>query len=194
MRYLHSDIDTLERVEIIRDLRLGTFDVLIGVNLLREGLDIPECAFMAILDADKEGFLRSATSLVQTIGRAARNAESKVVLYADKMTDSMRKALEETDRRRAKQVAYNEKHNITPVTVLKKVGDMIKRDEEDAHSGSAKAKAKHAKSLPKGNPEQALASLRTRMLEAAANLEFETAARLRDDMLVLEKHIAKQSA
>ena len=125
VRYMHSDVDTLERIEIIRDLRLGVFDVLIGINLLREGLDIPECAFVGILDADKEGFLRSETSLVQTIGRAARNAEAKVVLYADKITGSMKRAMDETERRRERQIAHNLEHGITPKTVLRGVADMV---------------------------------------------------------------------
>jgi excinuclease ABC subunit B len=126
VRYLHSDVDTLERIEIIRDLRKGVFDVLIGINLLREGLDIPECRLVTILDADKEGFLRSTTSLIQTIGRAARNAEGRVILYADRMTNSMRNALEETDRRRAKQVEYNTEHGITPQSIIRDISDVLK--------------------------------------------------------------------
>jgi excinuclease ABC subunit B len=125
VRYMHSDIDTLERIEIMRDLRLGVFDVLVGINLLREGLDIPECALVGILDADKEGFLRSETSLIQTIGRAARNLEGKVILYADKETKSIKNAIKETDRRRAIQVAYNKKHNISATTIKKEIGDVL---------------------------------------------------------------------
>lgn len=199
VRYLHSDIDTLERVEIIRDLRLGVYDVLVGVNLLREGLDIPECGLMAILDADKEGFLRSATALIQTIGRAARNADARVILYADKMTDSMKAALEETDRRREKQVAYNTKHNITPTTVSTQIGNIIetyKEDEElSAPKGRGKAGAgvvslgKGLGSIPAydgGNLEAHLVALRDHMLKAASELEFETAARIRDEITKLE--------
>ena len=184
-RYLHSDIDTLERVEIIRDLRLGVYDVLVGVNLLREGLDIPECGLMAILDADKEGFLRSKTSLIQTIGRAARNAEARVILYADTMTDSLTAALEETDRRRAIQMAYNEEHGITPKTIIKAIGDDLKRDEESGKK-SSKGKGKKGPSYEGATPEATLAALRDAMLQAAANLEFEEAARLRDEISNLQ--------
>ena len=180
VRYMHSDIDTLERIEIMRDLRLGVFDVLIGINLLREGLDIPECALVGILDADKEGFLRSETSLIQTIGRAARNIDSKVILYADKETKSIKKAIQETNRRRAIQVAYNKKHNINATTIKKEISDVlgsvyekdyIKVGTNDNVGGNLK---KHLKALNK------------RMKEAATNLEFEEAAKIRDEIRKLE--------
>lgn len=190
VRYLHSDVDTLERIEIIRDLRLGKYDVLIGVNLLREGLDIPECGLVAILDADKEGFLRSATSLIQTIGRAARNVDSKVILYADKMTDSMKVALEETDRRRARQQEYNAKHGITPASVRKKIGDIIESVYEQDHVTVDTKLKKYDIKLghnAENNPEAYIAALRQKMLEAAADLEFEEAARLRDQMTKFEE-------
>jgi excinuclease ABC subunit B len=190
VRYLHSDIDTLERVEIIRDLRLGKFDVLIGVNLLREGLDIPECGLVAILDADKEGFLRSATSLIQTIGRAARNVDSKVILYADKMTDSMKAALDETSRRRAKQQAYNEAHGITPQSIKKQIGDIIESVAEADYVTVDTKRGKYQVTVSdnaKKNPEVYLLALRDMMLKAAADLEFEEAARLRDEINKLEE-------
>jgi excinuclease ABC subunit B len=183
VRYLHSDIDTLERIEIIRDLRLGTFDVLVGINLLREGLDIPECALVAILDADKEGFLRSETSLVQTIGRAARNVEGRVILYADKMTGSLDRALKETKRRQTKQEAYNKEHGITPSSVRKNIDDIMlsvyEQDEDDHDADGAsqlvgKKLVTHIKALEK------------QMKEAAADLEFEEAARLRDEVKKLQ--------
>ncbi len=221
VRYMHSDIDTLERIEIIRDLRMGVFDVLIGINLLREGLDIPECAFVGILDADKEGFLRSETSLVQTIGRAARNSEANVVLYADKITGSMKRAMDETDRRRERQIAHNEAHDITPTTVARGVIDMVGDSEaaqtikDDAArytpSGQLKKSAmemaepgqaafKHKTRIGKsgkaernimteglgGNITAVLADLEKRMFEAAENLEFEEAARLRDELKQLQ--------
>ena len=199
VRYLHSDVDTLERIDIIRDLRLGTFDVLVGVNLLREGLDIPECGLVAILDADKEGFLRSQTSLIQTIGRAARNADGKVILYADRMTDSMKAALEETDRRRAKQQAYNEAHGITPQTVRRAIAEAIRQEEESDEKKlspyfndhlSAPVRSKAADSAQDtydaGDPDSMLQHLRTKMLKAAADLEFEEAARLRDQITKLQ--------
>ncbi|AAW61597.1 UvrABC system protein B [Gluconobacter oxydans] len=186
VRYLHSDVDTLERIEIIRDLRLGAFDVLVGINLLREGLDIPECSVVAILDADKEGFLRSKTSLIQTIGRAARNVDGRVLLYADKMTDSLKYAIEETARRRAKQTEWNEAHGITPMTVRSKIGDALSSVfEQDyvtvAPDGSGDTEQFVGKSLP-----ATIQDLEKRMREAAANLDFEQAARLRDEVKRLE--------
>ena len=184
VRYMHSDIDTLERIEIIRDLRLGTFDVLVGINLLREGLDIPECGLVAILDADKEGFLRSERSLVQTIGRAARNADGRVILYADKMTRSIEAAVGETNRRRSKQKAYNEAHGITPQTVKKNIGDLM------AHAASGDYVTvdigEDAKHLVGTNLKAHIKALSKKMRESAENLEFEEAARLRDEIKNLE--------
>ena len=185
VRYMHSDIDTLERIEILRDLRLGAFDVLIGINLLREGLDIPECGLVAILDADKEGFLRSETSLIQTIGRAARNAEGRVIMYADRITGSMERALAETDRRRAKQIAYNEEHGITPETVKKNVKDVL----QGLYKGDVdmnRVTATIDQGLAGSNLQAVLDGLRTDMRKAAENLEFEEAARLRDEIKRLE--------
>ncbi|MFT6459345.1 excinuclease ABC subunit UvrB [Pseudophaeobacter arcticus] len=185
VRYMHSDIDTLERIEILRDLRLGAFDVLIGINLLREGLDIPECGLVAILDADKEGFLRSETSLVQTIGRAARNAEGRVIMYADRITGSMERALSETNRRREKQVAYNLEHGITPATVKKNVEDVL----AGLYQGDVdmnRVTASIDKPMHGANLEAHLAGLRDEMRKAAENLEFEEAARLRDEVKRLE--------
>ena len=200
VRYMHSDIDTVERIEIIRDLRMGVFDVLIGINLLREGLDIPECAFVGILDADKEGFLRSETSMVQTIGRAARNSEAKVVLYADKVTGSMQRAMDETQRRREKQIAHNEAHGITPQTVFSGIKDVLEGFVPADQRGSG-TQLKGGKSRKRGVQEEAvaiqggaghnvqavIADLEKRMRDAAADLEFEEAARLRDELKKLRE-------
>ncbi len=201
VRYMHSDIDTLERIEILRDLRLGAFDVLIGINLLREGLDIPECGLVAILDADKEGFLRSETSLVQTIGRAARNADGRVIMYADKITGSMERALAETNRRREKQMAYNEEHGITPETVKKNVEDVL-AGLYQGDTDQSRVTAKIDKPLAGANLQAVLDGMRDEMRKAAENLEFEEAARLRDeikrletvDLVVSDDPLARQSA
>ena len=179
VRYMHHDIDTIERMEIIRDLRLGTFDVLVGINLLREGLDLPEVSLVAILDADKEGFLRSETSLIQTIGRAARNAQGMVVMYADAITPSMRRAIDETERRRAKQDAFNKEHGIVPKTVIKSVRDVIDLSEEKDEL------PRSAKNLSKKEKEAAIAKLEKEMREASKRLEFEYAAVLRDRIIEL---------
>ncbi|MGL1919543.1 MAG: excinuclease ABC subunit UvrB [Hyphomicrobiales bacterium] len=187
VRYLHSDIDTLERIEIIRDLRLGVFDVLIGINLLREGLDIPEVALVAILDADKEGFLRSETSLVQTIGRAARHVDGRVILYADRITGSMERAIAETDRRRDKQKAHNEKHGITPQSIKKKIGEIIESMAEGDHVTADMGELAPQHMVGK-NLETHLKELRKQMLEAADNLDFEQAAKIRDEVKRLEKN------
>jgi excinuclease ABC subunit B len=187
VRYLHSDIDTLERIEIIRDLRLGTFDVLIGINLLREGLDIPECAFVAILDADKEGFLRSETSLVQTIGRAARNVDGRVVLYADKITGSMQRAMAETDRRREKQEEYNTKHGITPQSIKKDISDILRSVYEQDHVTADISGFAEGGALVGNNLAAHLEDLEKQMRDAATDLDFETAARLRDEIKRLQE-------
>ncbi|AEA81209.1 excinuclease ABC subunit B [Candidatus Pelagibacter sp. IMCC9063] len=180
VRYMHSEIDTLERIEIIRDLRLGVFDVLVGINLLREGLDIPECALVAILDADKEGFLRSETSLIQTIGRAARNVEGKVILYADKETKSIKKAIEETDRRRSRQELFNKKNNITPQSIQKNIGDILESVYEKDYLNAEK------NIEIGGNLKKHLKSLKKDMHISADNLEFEKAAKIRDEIKKLE--------
>ena len=186
VRYLHSDVDTLERIEIIRDLRLGVFDVLVGINLLREGLDIPECALVAILDADKEGFLRSQTSLIQTIGRAARNVDGRVVLYADVMTRSLRAAIEETERRRAKQAAWNAANGITPTSVRSHIGEALSSVFEQDYVTVSPVKDAGITDMVGKDLKSSLAELEKRMRAAAADLEFETAARLRDEIKRLE--------
>ena len=201
VRYMHSDIDTIERIEILRDLRLAAFDVLIGINLLREGLDIPECGLVAILDADKEGFLRSETSLVQTIGRAARNVEGRVIMYADRITGSMERALSETNRRRAKQMAYNQEHGITPETVQKNVEDIL-AGLYQGDTDQSRITAQIDKPMAGANLQAVLDGLRSDMRKAAENLEFEEAARLRDevkrleavDLAVSDDPIARQTA
>ena len=205
VRYLHSDIDTVERVEIIRDLRLGEFDVLVGINLLREGLDIPEVSLVAVLDADKEGFLRSSTSLIQTIGRAARNVSGEVHMYADRITDSMAKAIDETNRRRAKQVAYNLERGVDPQPLRKKIADitdLINRESEDTEEllshekgGAKKVGAsagiydKSSVSLPRKDLIALIGSLTDQMRNAASELQFEVAARLRDEIKILKKEL-----
>jgi len=189
VRYLHSDIDTLERSKIIRDMRLDVFDVLVGINLLREGLDIPEITLVAILDADKEGFLRSETSLIQTIGRAARNAEGHVVMYADTMTDSMKAAIEETNRRRTVQQRYNEEHHITPTTIKKAVRDLIAVSKDIAKK--EKDWEKDPESMSKKELGQLIDSVEKQMKKAAADLNFEAAAKLRDKMIELKKELQK---
>ncbi|MGE7999137.1 excinuclease ABC subunit UvrB [Lysinibacillus sp. NPDC093190] len=186
VEYLHSEIKTLERIEIIRELRKGTYDVLIGINLLREGLDIPEVSLVAILDADKEGFLRSERSLIQTIGRAARNANGHVIMYADNMTDSMKKAIEETKRRRTMQMAYNEEHGITPKTIVKKIPDVIRATQVAEEEETYVTKATKGKKLTKAEKEQLLATLEVEMKEAAKALDFERAAELRDTIFELK--------
>jgi len=194
VRYMHSDVDTVERIELIRDLRLGQYDVLVGINLLREGLDIPECGLVGILDADKEGFLRSETSLVQTIGRAARNAEAKVILYADRITGSMQRAMDETERRRTKQIAHNEAHGITPRTIVRGVSDVLEGVMEKTAKGRGRSRsqkragvAESQTAFEPNNLKAAIADLEKRMREAAANLEFEEAGRLRDEIKRLER-------
>jgi excinuclease ABC subunit B len=194
VHYLHSEIDTLERVGILRDLRLGVFDVVVGINLLREGLDLPEVSLVAILDADKEGFLRSETALIQTIGRAARHVEGTVIMYADQMTDSMKRAIDETNRRRAKQIAYNEAHNIQPVSIYKAVRDLT--DQLSVKAVAEQRGAYHTggvAGLPKSELQRVIAELEKQMKEAAKNLEFEKAAVLRDQIFELRSLVAEAS-
>ena len=185
VRYMHSDVETLERIELIRDLRLGVYDVLVGINLLREGLDIPECGLVCILDADKEGFLRSETSLIQTIGRAARNVDGRVILYADRITGSMERAMAETDRRRAKQAAYNEEHGITPQTIKRQIADII-ADTASRDGVLVEVEAEGANNLVGHNLRAYIEELEKKMRAAAADLEFEEAGRLRDEIRRLE--------
>jgi excinuclease ABC subunit B len=198
VHYLHSEVETLERVGILRDLRNGVFDVLVGINLLREGLDLPEVSLVAILDADKEGFLRSQTALIQTIGRAARNAKGKVIMYADKMTDAMTHAIDETNRRRAKQQAYNEAHGIEPVTIIKAVHDIT---EQLSYTPSAVAEkrgkystgSKKTPAIPESEIKRLIAEMEIQMRDAAKNLEFEQAAVFRDQILDLRNLLADES-
>jgi excinuclease ABC subunit B len=193
VRYLHSDIDTVERVEILRDLRLGAFDVLVGINLLREGLDIPEVSLVAILDADKEGFLRSERSLIQTIGRAARNLNGRAILYADRVTDSMKRAIGETERRRTRQLAWNKEQGITPRSIVKQVRDLIDgvyseksgRDEALLEQGALQ-KAR-VEDMSEKDIAREIKRLEKQMLEHARNLEFEKAARVRDQLAHLKE-------
>ncbi len=195
VRYLHSDVDTVERVEIIRDLRLGTFDVLVGINLLREGLDIPEVSLVAILDADKEGFLRAERSLIQTIGRAARNLNGRAILYADRITDSMKKAIDETERRRAKQIAFNEAHGITPKGVVKRIKDLIdgvyseKAGEEAKKLAEAQQHMADIQEMSEKDLSREIKRLEKQMLDHAKNLEFEQAARVRDQLARLKGQV-----
>jgi excinuclease ABC subunit B len=223
VRYLHSEVDTLRRIELLRELRLGEFDVLVGINLLREGLDLPEVSLVAILDADKEGFLRSGTSLIQTIGRAARNVSGQVIMYADQVTDSMRKAIDETNRRRVKQVAYNTAHGLDPQPLRKRIADImdeLRMSEEVADGAPASAvgrargasrgrtptpgrggagtgAGRHAKELagmPRGDLALLIQQLTDQMLDAAASLQFEVAARLRDEVNELKKELRAMEA
>ena len=222
VRYLHSEVDTLRRVELLRQLRLGEFDVLVGINLLREGLDLPEVSLVAILDADKEGFLRSGTSLIQTIGRAARNVSGEVHMYADKITDSMQYAIDETDRRRAKQVAYNTEHGIDPQPLRKKIADILDqvyREAEDAdvpvggsgrnavprqarrgragpgrHGSSGVVAGRDTANMPRAELADLVQQLSDQMLAAARDLQFELAARLRDEIADLKKELRGMDA
>jgi excinuclease ABC subunit B len=209
VNYLHSDIDTLERTKIIRDMRLGVFDVLVGINLLREGLDIPEITLVAILDADKEGFLRSGRSLIQTIGRAARNVSGQVIMYADRITDSMEQAIDETNRRRAKQVAYNTEHGIDPTPLRKRIADITEvlaregadtaqllagRDNSKKKSPTPNLRREGIAAEGANQLEAIIADLNEQMLQAAGELKFELAARLRDELGDLKKELRQMSA
>jgi excinuclease ABC subunit B len=198
VHYLHSEVETLERISILRDLRLGVFDVIVGINLLREGLDLPEVSLVAILDADKEGFLRSGTALIQTIGRAARNVQGKVIMYADRMTDSMKYAIDETNRRRAKQVKHNQEHGITPISIHKTIRDLtdsLSAEGREKALGLAESKAeyragKKARAADLGELQRLMQEMEKQMKEAAKNLEFEKAAALRDEIYELKGILA----
>ena len=190
VRYIHSDVKTIERIEILTDFRKGVFDILVGVNLLREGLDLPEVELVAILDADKEGFLRSETSLIQTIGRAARNVLGRVILYADTMTGSLERAIDETNRRRAIQEAYNKKHHITPQTIVKRIHDIV-GDIQRARSRAVGELVELDKAAYKGDTKRLIKDKRQQMHEAADRLDFETAALLRDEVRRLEEKSKK---
>jgi excinuclease ABC subunit B len=194
VHYLHSEVDTLERIGILRDLRLGVFDVVVGINLLREGLDLPEVSLVAILDADKAGFLRSETALIQTIGRAARHVEGKVIMYADQITNAMRAAIDETNRRRAKQEAYNEEHGIQPVSIIKAVRDLTDQlaSTHAVAETQAEYQARGATSLPKTEMQKLIQELEEQMKAAAQNLEFEKAAALRDQIYELREVLAEE--
>jgi len=198
VRYLHSEIDTIERIQIVRQLRLGEFDVLVGINLLREGLDLPEVTLVAILDADKEGFLRGQTSLIQTIGRAARNVDGKVIMYADRTTAAMRAAIDETNRRRARQIAYNEAHGITPRSIVKAVSDIAQMVSDQAGvptkgRRAAKAVARRL-AMPTADLERLIADLEAEMFQAADELKFEYAAKLRDEVKELSRELSRRGA
>jgi excinuclease ABC subunit B len=187
VRYIHSDLDAMERIEVLRDLRLGTFDVLVGINLLREGLDLPEVAFIGILDADKEGYLRAYRSFIQIIGRAARNVEGHVVMYADSMTESMREAIDETDRRRARQIAYNQEHGITPESIQKAIYN-LQIDEKDVAADALELMA--GAGLPRADVLALVRDLEKEMKRLSRELAFEEAARVRDKIIALRKRLA----
>jgi excinuclease ABC subunit B len=196
VHYLHSEVETLERIAILRDLRMGIFDVIVGINLLREGLDLPEVSLVAILDADKEGFLRSGTALIQTIGRAARNLHGKVIMYADRITDSMRLALDETNRRRAKQTAYNVKHNIEPVSIIKAVHDLTQRLTRTTAVAEGRGDyqaGRRETRLQQDELKRVIGELENQMKVAAKELEFERAAALRDQIFELREILAEDS-
>jgi excinuclease ABC subunit B len=194
VHYLHSEVETLERIEILRDLRLGVYDVVVGINLLREGLDLPEVSLVAILDADKEGFLRSGTALIQTIGRAARHVNGTVIMYAGKVSDAMQKAIDETNRRRAKQVAHNQAHSIVPTSIIKEVHDLTERVKMAAEEKRGKERGMASFDLPAAELDRAIKELEREMKNAAKELEFEKAALLRDQVIELKGILALKQA